>query len=254
MISTPFQKWHGLGNDFVIAFAEDTPLPDAPTVQQLADRHTGIGFDQFLWVYRQRDGAGFKILNADGSYAEQCGNGARCVARAAQQRWGLADTFTLHTDLDAMPVVLAKDGVQVQLKPPEFFDHVRVPGVPNGQAVDLGNPHYCIAVPDVGDVPLAAWAEQIQRSGTFPDGVNVGIYTPSDATLQLRVFERGADETQACGSGACAAAVAWLRQQSGAVRRCSVRQQGGTLTIDWSGSGEAITMTGPATKVFTGAY
>jgi len=269
-----FTKMHGLGNDFVVVDATREPFRPAPALaRHLADRRVGVGCDQILVLEpATAPGADFdyRIYNADGSESGQCGNGARCLARFIRER-GLSgrDTLHIHTttgdlELQQQPggLVRVNQGVP-RLEPADvpFRATARAPSYTltlNGGAmielgaVSVGNPHAVIAVPDAAAAPVAEIGQALQQHPAFPESVNVGfvqVQDPSHAVL--RVYERGAGETRACGTGACAAAVVgrlWGKLAS----RVAVRLPGGVLDIEWAGEGQPVFMTGPAATVYRG--
>jgi diaminopimelate epimerase len=268
-----FSKMHGLGNDFVVIDAvNQTVLPTPAWVKRLADRHTGIGFDQLLLVEpAAAHGADFRyrIFNADGSEAEQCGNGARCFIDFVRRR-GLTDKRELvletRTGLIGASV---EDGnlISVDMAVPSFEPGAlpftapaRAASYPlavDGEtveirAVSMGNPHAVVLVDDVTTAPVARLGAAITAHERFPQGVNVGFLEIQDRlNARLRVFERGSGETLACGTGACAAVVA-ARQAGLLEDRVLVELPGGRLLIQWPGEGHPVRMTGPATHVFEG--
>ena len=269
----PFSKMHGLGNDFVIIDAVSRPLALTPEqIRFIADRHIGIGCDQLLVVEPARDpGADFRyrIFNADGSEAEQCGNGARCFARFVRDH-GLTDkdelvletrSGLLRTRLLDGHLVTVDMGVP-RLEPAAVPFLTEQPGpvytLPlDGETVELsvvsmGNPHAVLLVEDVTRAPVERLGPLLERDTHFPQRVNVGFMEIEDrAHIRLRVFERGAGETLACGSGACAAVVAG-RQRGLLDDRVAVELPGGSLFVQWAGDGNSVAMTGPATLVFEG--
>ncbi|MGY0633901.1 diaminopimelate epimerase [Luteimonas sp. A478] len=271
-----FTKMHGAGNDFVVLDLRDGSPPPSPQLcRALAHRHTGVGCDQILTIEPARSPgavAAYRIWNADGLPAGQCGNGARCVA-AWLLRDGAAQppTFLMDSPAGLHEVTALPDGrLQVVMGVPDFepaavplagFDsaedayRVQLDGTTvEFGAVSMGNPHAVIEVSDVDTVPVARLGPALQQSSSFPDSVNVGFVQVVDAaTVRLRVYERGVGETLACGSGACAAAAVLMRR--GRVgRRVAVQLPGGTLQIAWPGHGEPITMAGPAAFVFEGEW
>jgi len=268
-----FTKMHGLGNDFVVidAIAQSVAL-DRNQVRFLADRHFGIGCDQLLLVERpSSDEVDFRyrIFNADGGEVEQCGNGARCFARFVRDK-GLttADRIRVETAAGRMVLQVEPDGrVTVDMGVPVFepeaipFDaptpgpmySLEVAGrtVEFG-AVSMGNPHAVIQVADVDVAPVAELGPAIEGHPRFPRRVNVGFMQIIDRSrIRLRVYERGAGETLACGSGACAA-VAVGRQQGLLGDKVEADLRGGCLLIRWEGEGHPVRMTGPAESVFEG--
>jgi diaminopimelate epimerase len=275
-----FTKMHGAGNDFVVLDATREPLALAPAQwRALADRHFGVGADQILVVERAtRPDADFKyrIFNADGGEVEHCGNGARCFVKFVSDR-GLTDKRTIRVEVmhGVIVLTLQDDGqVTVDMGAP-MLDAPKVPmrieGLPtrrdgddtlyglevNGaerwvSAVSMGNPHAVQTVDDVEAFPVLRDGPTIEHHAAFPNRVNAGFMQVVDRhTIHLRVYERGAGETLACGTGACAAVVAGVRRGllDSPVR---VRTHGGWLTIAWDGVGSPVRMTGPATTVFEG--
>lgn len=268
-----FTKMHGLGNDFVVIDGINQPVVLDPTrIRRLADRHFGVGCDQVLLVEapdRPEVDFRYRIFNADGGEVEQCGNGARCFARFARDK-GLIERDELRVATAGGELVLriqadgqvAVDMGRPRLEPPEipFFATERAQVYPIAAdgldmeigAVSMGNPHAVLKVDDVDRAPVAHLGPLLERHGRFPHRTNVGfmqIVAPD--RIRLRVFERGAGETLACGSGACAAVVVgrlW-RRLGPEVR---VELKGGELTVRWPGEGEAVTMIGPAATVFEG--
>jgi diaminopimelate epimerase len=265
---------HGLGNDFVVLDATSRPL--ALTTEQLrfvADRHFGIGCDQILQVERPRDGDTdfyYRIFNADGNEVEQCGNGARCFARYVHDR-GLTDKSEIRVGTAGGVIVpqLEPDGrVSVDMGVPRFAPE-DVPFVAPARALtyslqlarrtvevsvlSMGNPHAVQIVEDVAAAPVATQGPQIETHPRFPRGVNAGFMEIVDAhRIRLRVYERGAGETLACGTGACAAVVAGIAR--GLLDRdgVAVETRGGELRVAWSGDERPVIMTGPAVTVFEG--
>ena len=265
-----FSKMHGIGNDFVVADATRSPLPNGAQIRRLADRRVGVGCDQVLMAVRP-GGAdcdlGVVIFNADGSRAGQCGNGMRCMAVFARERGLVAsDEITFETPGGAVLATIGDGGAvcvrmgvprldpgDVPITAPRRAPSYRL-DVDGGEvrfaAVSMGNPHAVVRVPDVERAPVARLGGALQAHPFFPDGVNVGFAQPlSRDRLRLRVFERGVGETRACGSGACAAVVAG---RLGGDLDASVRVElpGGTLRIGWEGEGEAVWMAGPTAWVF----
>lgn len=268
-----FVKMHGLGNDFiVIDRAPNEPLPSAARWQALSDRHTGIGFDQALVLEHARTPgarAAYRVFNADGSEVEQCGNGVRCVAWLLQLRQPLAGDEML-LDSGAGPVrarVRAAGMVSVDMGIPDFkpaalpFDapaealrySVKIGGdsVDFG-AVSLGNPHVVLTVADVETAPVATLGPALESHRFFPQRVNVGFMQIVDRDrIRLRVYERGVGETQACGTGACAAVAVGVRHGR-LGPRVEVNLPGGELLIEWPGEGQRLWMTGPAAVAYRG--
>jgi diaminopimelate epimerase len=270
-----FVKMHGLGNDFIVLeLPADAALPDPSQWRALADRHTGIGFDQALVLQPPRRAgtdAFYRIFNADGGEVEQCGNGARCAAALLQRRRSNGTSKTLLTLDSAGGVlharVLADGDVSVNMGVPDFspaslpFDApARAPSYTlqlAGQhiefgAVSIGNPHVVLRVADVSQAPVAQIGSALQSSARFPRQVNVGFMQILDRSgMRLRVYERGVGETLACGTGACAA-LAVGRTHGLLDADVQVHVPGGTLGVHWQGEGEPIWLTGPATESFEG--
>lgn len=265
-----FTKMHGLGNDFIVFEANDAALPDAQQLRQLADRRTGIGFDQALVVQapqRPATDVFYRIFNADGSEVEQCGNGARCVASLVAAQRG-RQQLRMDCPGGLVNAELHADGlVSIDMGVPNF-DPAALPFVADAQmqrysidaagqhleigAVSMGNPHAVLIVPSVDSAPVASIGPALEAHPRFPRRVNVGfMQVVSTEHIRLRVFERGAGETQACGTGACAA-VAVGRQRALLAESVRVDLPGGTLNIRWPGPGEKLWMTGPAVTVYTG--
>lgn len=268
-----FSKMHGLGNDFVVIDAVNQAISlTGEQVRHLADRRLGIGCDQVL-VVESAHGAkadfGFRIYNRDGSEAEQCGNGARCLARFLHHR-KLTDKSELHIEAPTGPLILylEPDGqVTVDMGVPRLEPN-DIPFTANqrklnydlevaGQtvtigAVSMGNPHAVLHVPSVASAPVAELGPAIESHSRFPDKVNVGFMEIVDRQhIQLRVFERGAGETKACGSGACGAVV-FGRLQELLDPQVTVSLPGGDLVVSWAMGIESVMMKGPATHVFEG--
>jgi diaminopimelate epimerase len=264
---------HGLGNDFVVLDATRAPIELSPTqLRFLADRHLGVGCDQILLVEPPREpGTDFyyRIFNADGVEVEQCGNGARCFVRYVHERGMTAKTeIRVGTPGGVIVPKLEPNGqVTVDMGVPEF-DPRKVPFEASERALtyelvvgnktliisvlSIGNPHAVQVVPDVDAAPVASEGPLIERHPRFPRRVNAGYMQVIDrGRIRLRVYERGAGETLACGSGACAAVVAGI-QRGLLDARVAVETRGGELGISWAGEGRPVLMTGPAVAVFEG--
>ena len=268
-----FTKMHGLGNDFAVFDAPAGPSPLAQEqLRRLADRHTGIGFDQALLLQpaqRAETDAFYRIFNADGREVEQCGNGARCIAALLAGRGaGRGGAVTLDSpaglvharvrpggpvSLDMGPVLF--DPAALPFDAPQEADRYRleVDGeVLEIGAVSIGNPHAVLAVDSVDTAPVARLGPAIEHHRRFRKRVNAGFMQVLDRThIRLRVYERGAGETLACGTGACAA-VAVGHRWGLLDRDVSVGARGGELLVSWGGSGEPIWLTGPAQVAFEG--
>lgn len=270
-----FTKMHGLGNDFVVIDAVRQRVELSPAkVRRLADRRFGVGCDQVLLVEPStRPDADFRyrIFNADGGEVQQCGNGARCFARFVREH-GLSDKTLIPVETQAGLITLAirADGqVSVDMGQP-VFEPAQIPFRAARQAeryrielgermleigvVSMGNPHALVLVDDLDQVPVGAWGPLIEHHASFPERVNVGFMAVQDRThLRLRVWERGAGETLACGTNACAAAVMG-RTWSLLDAQVRVSLPGGDLEIRWEGPGAPVMMTGPAVTVFEGEW
>lgn len=269
-----FTKMQGLGNDFVVIDATRQPFdPDPALLARLSDRRFGVGCDQVLVVDpppAEDVDFGYRIYNADGSEVGQCGNGARCLARFVRER-GLSDkpqlrVRTRSTDLE---LIQLDDGrVRVNMGVPRL-EPADIPMRAQGRAerytlqpslsdvgpfgaVSMGNPHAVFEVDDVDSAPVERLGKALQNHAMFPQRVNVGFAHFLDAShLRLRVYERGAGETLACGSGACAAVV--IGRLWGLLGDdVDVHLNGGTLQIEWAGEGQSLWMTGPAITVYEG--
>jgi len=268
-----FTKMHGLGNDFVVFDGISQAIALTPEqCRRIADRHFGIGCDQILLVEKPgRDDVDFRyrIFNADGGEVEQCGNGARCFVRFVHDK-GLTAKPAIRVETASgviEPQLLASGQVKVNMGAPRFAP-AEIPFVAEAEAltyplkvgqhvldiavVSMGNPHAVLRVNDLDSAPVDILGAAIESHARFPQRVNAGfmqVLTPHD--IRLRVYERGAGETLACGTGACAAAVAGIRQgwlQS----PVSVHTRGGDLVIEWAGERQPVLMTGPAVTVFEG--
>ena len=252
---------HGLGNDFMVAdFVTQDLSPDPRRIAAWGDRRRGIGFDQFLAVCvpdRADADFRFRIFNADGSEAEQCGNGARCLARfVAASKLTVKRDLVLQTLAGDIRTELGQDGnVTVHLPSPEACAPVRVPVAGTElemTPVSTGNPHAVTFVTNVRKADVDSVGQALQNHPLFPDRVNVGFLEVVDSRFaRLRVFERGVGETLACGSGACAAMVA-ARLAGHLDQTARISLPGGKLQIAWSGPNAPVKMTGPATFVYEG--
>ena len=276
-----FLKMQGLGNDFLVydAAAADTRL-DAGTLRALADRRTGIGFDQALLLERPRDASSrvfYRIFNADGTEVEQCGNGARCIAALLYARAPeLGRDLVMGSPGGTVHAHVRDDGmVSVDMGVPDF-DPRALPMEPAANdadgfaegltylldvdgteieigAVSIGNPHAVLRVTDVKTAPLERIGPSIEHHPRFPKRTNVGFMQIVDrGHILLRVFERGVGETLACGTGACAAAAVG-RRHGLLDEDVQVDLPGGTAMVSWPARTEHLWLTGPATTVFIGS-
>ncbi len=264
---------HGLGNDFVVIDAINQRLALTPEqIRFMSDRHFGIGFDQLLLVEKPvSNNADFKyrIFNADGGEVAQCGNGARCFARFVRDK-KLSDKDEIRVDTDSGQLLLRFNEnalITVNMgipkhKPTEIpllaeqeslTYKVFVTGIEQAfGAVSMGNPHAVIQVNDIKAAPVADLGRLLESHAVFPERANIGFMQVIDRNrIKLRVYERGAAETLACGSGACAAVVIGIEQNL-LDHEAYVELPGGELKINWSGRGEPVFMTGPAISVFDG--
>jgi diaminopimelate epimerase len=264
-----FTKMHGLGNDFVVVRANGAPPPAADVIRALADRRTGIGFDQLLWVDKARIAgavAYYRVFNTDGSEAEQCGNGARCIAALLGGGPGRALVLQ-HRGGTSRARIELNHQVSVEITVPQFAP-ARVPFIADAEAdsyklrvkkrsvelrvVSMGNPHAVLRVEDVDAAPVATLGPALESHERFPNRANIGfmqVLAPDH--IRLRVYERGVGETRACGTGACAAAVTG-RQAGWLTDRVRVNLPGGELLVHWDGPGTPVWLTGEAVTVFEG--
>ena len=269
-----FTKMHGLGNDFVVIDAINQAVDLSPEqVRFIADRHRGVGCDQLLLVERSESpdvDFRYRIFNADGGEVGQCGNGARCFARFVVDRCLTGKReISVETASGVIRPRIEDDGqVTVDMGAPRFAP-ADIPFEAEAEAVryalalddttleigavSMGNPHAVIRVDDVDTAPVAEWGPRVEGHHRFPERANVGFMQPlSRRQIRLRVFERGSGETQACGTGACAAAV--VAHRWGLVDdEVAVDLLGGRLLIRWAGGDAPVFMTGPAETVFEGS-
>lgn len=265
-----FTKMHGLGNDFLVARGGEPPA--AAVIRALADRHTGVGFDQLLWVSAPQTPATdifYRIYNADGGEVEQCGNGARCIARyVAGDSTDTDRVWRLGFPGGVVNAQLQADGnIAVEMAVPSL-EPADLPFTAaqraatyavdaDGEsvefaAVSMGNPHAVISVDDVDAAPVARLGPVLERHECFPNRANIGfMQVTGPAHIRLRVFERGVGETSACGTGACAAVVAG-RQAGLLDEEVTVSLPGGELRVRWPGEGEPVWLIGEAVRAFDG--
>ena len=268
-----FTKMHGLSNDFVVIDGVRQHINlTTNAIKHIADRNLGIGCDQILLVEPPSDKTvdfNYRIFNCDGSEVDQCGNGARCIGRyIADQQLSGKKTILLQTKNRIMEVsATSKNQVTVNMGPPIFTpDDIPFKVVQqeklyplkvgtldiNIAALSLGNPHAVIQVDDTDTALVNDIGPLVQEHSQFPESVNVGFMQIIDRqNIRLRVYERGVGETQACGSGACAAAVAAI-QQNLVDTKVKLELLGGSLSVEWQGETTPILMTGPAETVFHG--
>ena len=267
-----FTKMQGLGNDFVVIDAVNQSVCLSPAQRRLlADRHFGVGCDQILLVEGAVGDADFRyrIYNADGGEVEQCGNGARCFVRYVHDR-GMTQKNEIRVETSGgliIPRLEANGEVSVNMGTPKF-EPQQIPFIAERRAmtysidisgrqveisaVSLGNPHAVQLVEDIDGAPVITEGALIENHPSFPKRVNAGYMQVVDRThIRLRVYERGAGETLACGTGACAAVVIGIER--GLLQSTvQVNMRGGDLTVRWEGEGQPVWMTGPAVTVFDG--
>jgi diaminopimelate epimerase len=271
-----FLKMQGLGNDFLVF---DAPAPPADTalnsslLRALADRHTGVGFDQALMLEPPRDARSrifYRIFNSDGLEVEQCGNGARCIAALMYARAPeLGREMVMDSTGGTVHARVSDDGlVSVAIAIPNFEPRALPMQAPHEQlvytlhvcaahvefgAVSMGNPHIVLKVADLATAPVQELGAQLETHAFFPKRTNVGFMQIIDRShIRLRVFERGVGETQACGTGACAA-VAVGKRWGLLDSEVRVDLPGGTATVSWPAFDQQLWLTGPAATVFTGS-
>lgn len=268
-----FTKMHGLGNDFIVIDAISQKISLTPTqVRRLADRRFGIGCDQVLLVEVPETPEvdfRYRIFNADGSEVENCGNGARCFAKFVTDRkltgkraivvetangimtLRLQDNGDVTVDMGAPVLTPAQIPFQAE-QPAATYPLQLTDTQLDISAVSMGNPHAVTVVDDTATAPVERWGPEVEAHSRFPKKVNAGfMQILSRSEINLRVYERGAGETLACGTGACAAVVAG-RLRNLLDSPVKVNLPGGSLVIDWQGEGHPVLMTGPATSVFHG--
>jgi diaminopimelate epimerase len=268
-----FTKMHGIGNDFVVIDAIGQAIDlAAEDVRFIADRHFGVGCDQLLLVERPTLPEAefrYRIFNADGGEVSQCGNGARCFARFVTER-GMTHSRRIPVETAGGMIYLqleSGNAVTVDMGVPSF-NPATLPFIADGEpeyhdlmvngvkyaigAVSVGNPHAVLLVDSVDSAPVETLGAAIENHERFPQRVNVGFMEIIDRSrIRLRVYERGAGETLACGSGACAAAAIGIRNRL-LDATVQVDLKGGSLTIRWPGAGNPLLMTGPAQTVYQG--
>lgn len=268
-----FTKMHGLGNDFIVIDAVTEPFePTTEQVRAWGHRHFGVGFDQLLLVEPARDEVTdfrYRIWNSDGGEVEQCGNGARCFARFVRDK-GLTEKeeVVVETASGIITLKIQPNGwVTVNMGAP-ILQPVEIPFVADAQAeqyalevdgetvsvgaVSMGNPHVVVTVTQLDDATVSRLGPKLEQHERFPQRVNAGFMEiVNRSEIKLRVHERGAGETLACGTGACAAVVAGIVQGK-LDRKVTAHLRGGDLSIEWAGGDAPVMMTGPAATVFEG--
>ncbi len=268
-----FTKMHGLGNDFMVIDGINQSVSLTPQqIARWADRHTGVGFDQLLLVERPDSDAmqfKYRIFNADGGEVAQCGNGARCFARFVRAK-GLTDArvIAVQTQKGVLTLNMIDDTrVEVNMGVPDFEPahiplattqrqdryHLDVDGYSvDFSALSIGNPHAVLVVDDIENCDVARLGAALEPHPFFPERVNVGFMQIIDRqNFRLRVYERGAGETRACGSGACAAMAAGV-QLDLLDHHATGQLRGGALELGWQGEGKPVMMTGDTAEVFEG--
>ena len=256
-----FHKMHGLGNDFVIVDARETPLEVTPPLARaLADRRAGIGCDQLILLEHSESAeVRMRIWNSDGGEVESCGNAARCVV-------ALTGAKTIETAGGLLEGASAGDEVEVSIGKPRFgwdevplayaMDTAALPlawgALEHPMALSVGNPHLVFFVDDLSAVPIEELGPAIEQDAAFPERINVNVAEITEGDIRLKTWERGAGLTLACGTGACATAVAAIKAKR-VTSPVEVTMPGGSLTIAWA-PGESIQMRGSATHVFDGDF
>ncbi len=268
MSELDFHKMHGLGNDFVIIDQRSGKLSlSSEQISQIGDRRRGVGFDQLLCILLSDKADVFmRVYNPDGSEAGACGNGTRCVARLMMEEQGQSHV-SIETRAGVLEATPGLRGYTVDMgRPGQSWDEIPLASamdtlsldieagpLKQPTAVSMGNPHAVFFVDDVDAVPLKDLGPELERHPMFPERANIGVAEiRNPETIRLRVFERGAGITPACGSGACAALVAAVRRGL-AAQSASVILDGGRLHITWDEDGR-IKMTGPATHAYKGTF
>lgn len=274
-MSLRFTKMHGLGNDFMLLdrVQQDVAVP-LEQIVQLSNRRTGVGFDQLLVIEPASTPAcdfDYRIFNADGSQVQQCGNGARCVARYLIDQGlsektgivlGMTGGRTIRCDIlpdgqvtvDMGAPLTAPADIPFEAEQEALTYLLELPGKQSVEisALSMGNPHAVTIVDDVSTAPVAELGPLIENHHRFPERVNAGFMQVVDREhIRLRVYERGVGETLACGTGACAAVVAGILR-SLLSETVTVELKGGKLSINWNGGDTPVLMTGPATTVYQG--
>jgi diaminopimelate epimerase len=272
-MSVAYTKMHGTGNLILVVDQRvgDAPVPSPQRIRELGDEATGPGFDQLMWVTASEDArfaAAYRIFNADGSEAQQCGNGVRCVASVLAATRGHPRAFVLSSPAGPVEARVDNDGLVTVSMGTPVFEPADIPFIATGRrdryeldvggvaydvaAVSMGNPHCVLQVDDVETAPVAELGPKIERHERFPEKANVGfVCIMGRSHIDLRVFERGVGETAACGTGACAAVV--TGQNLGLLdARVDVRLPGGQVMVSWHGGSEPAWLTGNAETLSEG--
>ena len=268
-----YLEMHGTGNRILVVDqrAHNLPPPDLATIKQLGQGIIGPAFDQMMWVTAASDAghaASYRVFNTDGSEVEQCGNGVRCVARVLAGESQHTQSFTLESPAGLVAALILDDGlISISMGTPEF-EPALIPFLAGSEAlsytleadgqtfdvvaISMGNPHCVLQVPDVTTAPVARIGPIIEHHDRYPERTNVGFMQIVDnSTIELRVHERGVGETQACGTGACAATVAG--QRLGLLGpEVTVRLPGGEVMVSWRGGQEPVWLTGNAELIAEG--
>ena len=272
-MSFKFTKMEGAGNDFIVVDATKNPFSLRPSlIKRLSDRHFGVGFDQLLVVEKsQRKNVDFayRIYNSDGGEVNQCGNGARCFAKFVYEKKLTTKTeIVVETRSGLIKPKLENDGeVSVDMGVPLFSPKDIPLNVDQQQntyrltlkdramefgSVSMGNPHAIFFTENLENIPVAEWGPLLENHPTFPERANISfVQVSSRNQLKMRVWERGAGETLACGTAACAAVVFGIKEDL-LDRVCAVSLPGGVLNVSWSGDDQSVFLKGPATTVFEG--
>ncbi|WP_044642525.1 diaminopimelate epimerase [Risungbinella massiliensis] len=272
-----FTKMHGLGNDFVIVQSRQVPEHVADLAKKICHRRTGVGADGLVYILPSSKACfQMRIFNSDGTESQQCGNALRCVAKYYYERMDSSSSeITVETQIGVQsvwlevmdrvvnsikvdmgaPILVAEQVPMIAKQEKAIEEEIEVEGQSFSlTAVSMGNPHAVIEVPDPGEFDVTRWGPKLETHPAFPEKVNVEFVTfSSSSEIQMRVWERGAGETQACGSGACAVLVAGVLQNKVA-RKATVHLLGGDLLIEWDEQNNHVYMTGPAANVYKGQW
>ncbi len=255
---TEFLKMHGCGNDFIVIDARSQDitalLADKKAIQTLCDRRFGVGCDQLIMIAASNAAdAEMLIRNADGSESGMCGNAARCVADILLKETNKAK-ITLAVGARVLEGWMDAGQVTIDMGAPLGLAEVDVlPNLPKAITVDMGNPHAVFVVDDAEAIALESVGPVVENHKLFPNRTNVEFISREIDGIRMRVWERGAGVTLACGSGACASMVAAVTKGI-ASRRANIRMDGGTLSMEWRESDGHVLMAGPVTYVFKGSF